>query len=509
MNRIKKNKIYVSYAWKVEDQNNIVDRLEETCLLHDITLLRDKKELDYKDSIRKYMGELAAGDAIILVLSEAYFKSAYCMYELCEAHKREDFHKSIFPIIVSGTLFHKTKERVSYIRFWENETTELKDELKTVDMENLGSSSHAELKEYGEYCRVIDDLLAVLADMNTLTEDIHINTNFEQLLDKLQALNIQEPQDSKSKPESRKTKEVESAGQRNQDKFEAKIRKEICKALEKKPLEALQAVFYKKLNKTKKNEDVFSEIMDTWWQAISHLEKVEQFHKITEDCLENLAEDNKTIKQMQPVCSQARKIMGWLVLATVSQEWLKQHYRPDNPFQHISLEFESSIEIVTASLAYVPASFTSSEKGLEVTSDRMIRVEKKSLANEQTRSLAIAETGWLTGPTVEEVGKVIWKLLSNESKKAALTTGEWNKLATICRGQNKYLAIDCSNESGHPFQNDEICQSLYEKLRNINIVRFGVIETEDAKSPLLVEEGELTGNIYLFLELIEKHEKML
>ncbi len=41
-----------------------------------------KKTINPYDSIRAYIDELAAGWAIILVLSEEYFKSPNCMYEL-------------------------------------------------------------------------------------------------------------------------------------------------------------------------------------------------------------------------------------------------------------------------------------------------------------------------------------------------------------------------------------------------------------------------------------------
>jgi internalin A len=73
-------KIYVSYSWQAEKEKQVVDKLEEACKKRSIVLKRDRSEISYKDSIRNFMNELAAGDAVILVLSEAYFKSPSCMY---------------------------------------------------------------------------------------------------------------------------------------------------------------------------------------------------------------------------------------------------------------------------------------------------------------------------------------------------------------------------------------------------------------------------------------------
>jgi hypothetical protein len=46
-------------------------------------------------------------------------------------------------------------------------------------------SLNAALDDYADFRRLIDELLDILADMNTLTEDIHVGTDFEALLDRI------------------------------------------------------------------------------------------------------------------------------------------------------------------------------------------------------------------------------------------------------------------------------------------------------------------------------------
>src|SRR5918992_1823593 len=88
--------VYVSYSWKVEEQNLMVERLEQACRNRGIELKRDRNEIDYGDSIRAYMDKLAVGGGIILVLSDAYFKSSYCMYELREIYRNKNFRERVF-----------------------------------------------------------------------------------------------------------------------------------------------------------------------------------------------------------------------------------------------------------------------------------------------------------------------------------------------------------------------------------------------------------------------------
>ena len=212
-------KIYVSYAWKVEDQNKIVDKLELACQQRKLTLLRDNNELDYKGSIRKYMDELAAGDAIILVLSEAYFKSAYCMYEIREAHSREKFRIRIFPIVVRDTPLYDAEDRIDYLAYWEEKCDSLETKLSTVSRKYTTKLNET-LDEYNDYRRLLDELLAVLADMNTLTQDIHTETNFETLLDLIHPL---QQKGIINKPKRHRQSDIQ---------FRQKIVKNILKILE-------------------------------------------------------------------------------------------------------------------------------------------------------------------------------------------------------------------------------------------------------------------------------------
>ncbi len=180
-------RVYASYAWKVEEQTKILDKLEAACSSHAIRILRDKNEIGYRESIQAYMNKLVAGDAIILVLSDAYFKSQYCMYELCEIYEHEDFLKRIYPIVTAGTRFHKAEERLPYSAFWDEKKKKLEKDTKDNHLENISGKTLDEIREYGNFARIVDKLLADLGDRNALTQDVHLDTDFAALIAQLKA----------------------------------------------------------------------------------------------------------------------------------------------------------------------------------------------------------------------------------------------------------------------------------------------------------------------------------
>ncbi len=179
--------VYVSYSWGAEKKYPLVNELLAALDAKGIEVKRDSNVINYGDSIRAYMDELAAGRAIILVLSEEYFKSPNCMYELREIYlnNRKEFRKRIFPVVMEGTRFHRAADRITYIKFWEEETEKLNAKLSSVSRENLSAVSHNELRDYADFRRIIDDLLALIGDMCSPTQEEHLKTGFSALIERI------------------------------------------------------------------------------------------------------------------------------------------------------------------------------------------------------------------------------------------------------------------------------------------------------------------------------------
>lgn len=180
--------VYVSYAWREEEQNRLVDRLGEACRARGIELVRDTEHIGYGQSIRAFMDKLAQAEHIVLVLSDAYFRSDYCMYELCGIHQDRhfaDFRKRVYPIILRGTHLYKPVERIQFVKHWIAEAKQLEQELNGLEDCKHTLELRRSLEDYADFHRLIDKLMNVLADMNSLTEDVHRDTDFAALLDRI------------------------------------------------------------------------------------------------------------------------------------------------------------------------------------------------------------------------------------------------------------------------------------------------------------------------------------
>lgn len=104
--------LFISYAWKADTA--IVDALNETLKGRDIRVTRDKDALRYKDSIGEFMRRLGRGTAVVVVLSEAYLRSHYCMYELLQIDKSRDLRERAFPIVLDDAGIHDPIEMVGH-----------------------------------------------------------------------------------------------------------------------------------------------------------------------------------------------------------------------------------------------------------------------------------------------------------------------------------------------------------------------------------------------------------
>jgi hypothetical protein len=175
--------VFISYAWGGESER-IVNVLDAALQQRGLKIIRDKRNLGYKGSITSFMEDIGKGNKIIVVLSDRYLKSEKCMFELKEIEKNKDFAKRIFPIVLKDANIYDAKTRIDYIKFWEKETVELKAKADTVDRAYTGGIQ-TDIDKYSDIRRIIDQLTAIIADMNTLRPEMHEGDNFDTLYNSL------------------------------------------------------------------------------------------------------------------------------------------------------------------------------------------------------------------------------------------------------------------------------------------------------------------------------------
>ncbi|MCA2700030.1 MAG: HEAT repeat domain-containing protein [Microcystis sp. M179S2] len=176
--------VYISYNWQ-EDSNEMANQLVQAFAAKGIEIIRDKTHTTYKDSIKNFMRQIGQGKCVVAVISDRYLKSENCMFELVEIARNGDFYKRIFPIILPDARIHKDFERIDYLKYWEDEKAKLQAKYKQLDLVNTNSIM-ATLNLYDEIRDNIDNLTNILKDMNTLNIDLHRQSEFAAMIQKVE-----------------------------------------------------------------------------------------------------------------------------------------------------------------------------------------------------------------------------------------------------------------------------------------------------------------------------------
>jgi len=171
--------IFISYAWG-GDSESYVNRLDAVLQSKGITIIRDKRDLGYKGLIKAFMEKIGRGKCVIAVISDKYLKSPNCMFELVQIATNGDFYDRIFPIVLPDVQIYNPIERIKYIKYWEDQIKELDEAMKGVSAANL-QGFREEIDLYTEIRHTIAKLTNLLKDMNTLTPDIHSESDFDEL----------------------------------------------------------------------------------------------------------------------------------------------------------------------------------------------------------------------------------------------------------------------------------------------------------------------------------------
>jgi internalin A len=158
--------VYVSYKWGESDA--IVDEFERK-LPAGYKSMRDIHNLRPGDRISRFLQEIGRADCVLVVISEAYLRSNYCMRELLHLHEAsqglaEQFLGKVVPLVSGDLKLDSAEVRVTHVRFWEEEARRLKKALAWVDRFSLGEADRAELILAESVSRSVSSVLAWVAD---------------------------------------------------------------------------------------------------------------------------------------------------------------------------------------------------------------------------------------------------------------------------------------------------------------------------------------------------------
>jgi hypothetical protein len=176
--------IFISYAWGGE-REEIVNQIDQALQKRGIKITRDKRDLGYKGSIKEFMERIGQGNCVIVVVSDKYLRSPNCMFELVEIAENKQFHDRVFPIVLADANIYDPIKRIEYVRHWEVKRAELAEAMKTLDPANL-QGIRDDMDLYDRIRDKVSGLTSILKDMNTLTPEMHQESDFSYLYDAIE-----------------------------------------------------------------------------------------------------------------------------------------------------------------------------------------------------------------------------------------------------------------------------------------------------------------------------------
>ncbi|MGZ4056111.1 MAG: toll/interleukin-1 receptor domain-containing protein, partial [Bacteroidia bacterium] len=180
MNKDTTFSIFLSYSWK---DMKTADSIDNDFTQTGVKILRDVRDLGYKDSIRDFMRKINDTDYVILLISRAYLESPNCMYEVLELLKDPNYKKRILPIILEDANIFNSKGKIELIKFWENKTSELNAHTGSLDRITNVSSIIKDIEHFEKIRNSIDEFISVIIDLNCKTLKELKDNGYKAMLD--------------------------------------------------------------------------------------------------------------------------------------------------------------------------------------------------------------------------------------------------------------------------------------------------------------------------------------
>ncbi|MEK6259527.1 MAG: toll/interleukin-1 receptor domain-containing protein [Planctomycetota bacterium] len=166
--------VYISYKCGDDteagrEHEAFVDRLDTSLRTAGHNVRRDKRDIGYKDSIHEFMDELGRGHCIVVVLNNEYLRSRFCMYELVQIYRKDDFRKRIVPMVLPDVTGLTPMQRLKIVKFWGEQRDQHQQELAL----NLGDISHEGVADFDRVRQIAQNCDAALShifDMNCLNQ---------------------------------------------------------------------------------------------------------------------------------------------------------------------------------------------------------------------------------------------------------------------------------------------------------------------------------------------------
>jgi len=161
--------VHFSYAWGGQS-DDVADKLEKTLETTGHEVRRDKSSMRRGDWISLFMREIGQAEIILILLSNKYTQSHYCMREMLYlwqsslGDKREMLDR-VVPIWLDDCKIHEAKDRMEIVRYWHDKKRELEKSTEGLPPLSWGDSTREQLLLIQDFEHRSADMLAWVSDV--------------------------------------------------------------------------------------------------------------------------------------------------------------------------------------------------------------------------------------------------------------------------------------------------------------------------------------------------------
>ena len=172
--------IFISYKHTGES-DKLADQLFEIGKANEYNIRYDKAHLEYKARTWEFMERIGWGKYVIVVISDEYLKSEYCMFEVMEIMKNgSSWEERVFPVVMNDADVFKEINRQKYDQYWKEEIEKLKTGMTEMESDELIKRIEV-IRKYEKILKSLPTLMDFLDKRNSMTLQKLKEENFSAL----------------------------------------------------------------------------------------------------------------------------------------------------------------------------------------------------------------------------------------------------------------------------------------------------------------------------------------
>jgi hypothetical protein len=162
--------VYLSYAWGDDGtpeglrRGEVVQQLEACLARRGHRVVRDRSAMRAGDWVSTFMQAIGRANKVIVVLSDKYLRSPYCMEELYRLYQRaggdkEEFLRRIVPVVLDDARIDGWQDRLGWGEHWRRVYEEMQ-----ARRDDLGRADDERRRLIRHWHQEVGDMLAYVAD---------------------------------------------------------------------------------------------------------------------------------------------------------------------------------------------------------------------------------------------------------------------------------------------------------------------------------------------------------